>query len=108
MADTSALSRVRQAIQHGDLATLRAILAIVSIEDLEAEVVNVRVPGVEVDLKQIQQPTSAIDYVLTLVAVLIAACCTDLDSPNVSSEHGQSGYGSTSAVAWSFHRCDRL
>jgi len=60
MAETSALSRVRQAIQDGDLASLRGILATVSIEDLEAEVVNVRFPGVEVDLKQIPQPTSAI------------------------------------------------
>ncbi len=53
MAETSALARVLQAIQDCDLASLRGILATVSIEELEADVVNVRFPGVEVDPKQI-------------------------------------------------------
>ena len=53
MAEISALSRVLQAIQDRNLATLRGILATASMEELEAEVVNVRFPGVEVDPKQI-------------------------------------------------------
>ena len=53
MAEISVLSRVLQVIQDRNLASLRGILAAASIEELEAEVVNVRSPGVEVGPKQI-------------------------------------------------------
>lgn len=52
MAEAPALSIVFQAIRDGNLASLRGILATVSIEHLEAEGVNVGFFGVQVNFKQ--------------------------------------------------------
>lgn len=73
MAETSVLSRVLQAIQNRNHASVRGILATVSIEEIEAEVGKVRFSGAEVDPKQISYHTWAVDHSLTMVAALIAA-----------------------------------